>query len=58
MDLEESGRGVRINGSRVRNKRGFFVLGKKNVLGLFCTFSIFQPSLRAGHENLGTNFIL
>jgi hypothetical protein len=50
--------GVRISGSRVRNKRGFFVLGKNNLLGLFSTFSSFQRSLRVGHENLGLNFIL
>jgi hypothetical protein len=45
--------GVRTSGSRERNKRVFFVPGKNNMLGLFSTFSIFQPSLRVGHENLG-----
>jgi hypothetical protein len=50
--------GVRISGSRKRNKRGFFVLGKNNLLGLFSTLSIFQPSGRVGHENLGLDFIL
>jgi len=58
LDLEGSGREVRISGSRARNKRGIFVLGKNNLLGLFGTFSSFQPSLRAGHENLGSYFIL
>jgi hypothetical protein len=58
MELEGSDMGVRISGSRVRNKRGFFVLGKNNLLWLFSTFSIFQQSLRVGHENLGSNFIL
>jgi len=53
LNLEGSGRGVRISGLRERNKRGFFVLEKKNLLGFFDTFSSFQPSLRAGHENLG-----
>jgi hypothetical protein len=42
-----------ISGSRARNKRGGFVLGKKNLLGFFGMFSSFQPSLRVGHENLG-----
>jgi hypothetical protein len=50
--------GVRINGSRERNKRGFFVLGKNNLLGLFITCISIQPSLMEGHENLGSNFIL
>jgi hypothetical protein len=58
LDLEGSNRGVRISGSRVRNKRGFFVLGKNNLLGLFSMLSSFQPSWREGHENLGLYFIL
>jgi hypothetical protein len=58
MDLEGSGRGVRISGSRERNKRGFFVLGKNNLLGFFGMFSSFLPSIRAGHENLGSDFML
>jgi hypothetical protein len=58
MDLEGSNKGVRINRSRVRNKRGLFVLGENNLLGLFSMLSIFEPSGRAGYENLGSNFIL
>jgi hypothetical protein len=58
MDLEGSGEGVRISGSRERNKRGFFCSGKKQLVGIFCMFNSFQPSLRAGHENLGSDFIL
>jgi len=58
MDLEGTDRGVSICGSRARNKSGFFVLGKNNLLGLFSMLSSFQPSWRAGHENLGSDFIL
>jgi len=58
MDLEGSERRVRISGSRVRNKRGYFVLGENSLLGLFSTCSRFQPRMRVGHENLGSYFIL
>jgi hypothetical protein len=58
MDLEGSDRGVRISGLRARNKMGLFVLGKNNLLGLFNTLSRIQPSWRAGHENLESDFIL
>jgi hypothetical protein len=58
MDLEGGQGGVRISGVRERNKRGFFVLGKNNLLGFFSMFSSFQLCLRAGHENLGLDFIL
>jgi hypothetical protein len=58
MDLEVSGKRGRICGLRARNKRGIFVLGKMNLLGLFGTFSSFQPSLREIHENLGLYLIL
>jgi hypothetical protein len=59
MDLEGSGRGVRISGSRVMNKIGLFFLGGgNNLLGFFGMFSSFQTRLRAGHENLGSYFIL
>jgi hypothetical protein len=58
MDLEGSDRGVRISGSRARNKRGFLVLGKNNLMCLFSTLSSFQPSWRVAHENMGSDFIL
>jgi hypothetical protein len=58
MDLEGSNKRVRIRGSRERNKRVFFFLGKNNLLGLFIMLSSFQPSGRVVHENLGLDFIL
>jgi hypothetical protein len=35
-----------------------FVLGENNMFFFFGTFSIFQPSLRVRHEDMGSNFIL
>jgi hypothetical protein len=58
MDLEGSGKGGRIGGSRERKKRGFFVLGKNNLLGFFGTFSSFQIHLSEIHEDLVLDLIL
>jgi hypothetical protein len=58
MDLERGGMRGRIGRSRKRKKRGFSVLGKDNLLCLFSTFSSFQPSMGAIHEDLGMDFIL
>jgi hypothetical protein len=58
MDLERVGIRDRIGRVRERKKRGFLVLGKKNLLCFFCTLSCFQRNLGAIHEDLGSYFIL
>jgi hypothetical protein len=58
LDLERSGRRGRIGRARAGNKSGFFVLGKDDMLCHPDTFSFFQPSIGASHEDLGLNFIL
>jgi hypothetical protein len=58
LDLER--RGLRGKGGvfRAGNKNSFSTLGQDDLLCLLGTFSGFQPSLWASHEDLGFYFIL
>jgi hypothetical protein len=42
----------------VRNKGGFSVLKRYNLLFLFSSFSSLHPTLRPSHEDMGMNLIL
>jgi hypothetical protein len=58
VDLERSGMRGRGVGFRVREKSGFSSLVQDYLLCLLIMHSVFQPSLRAIHDDLGGNFII
>jgi hypothetical protein len=47
-----------MGGSRDKNKGGFYVFGRENVLFIFGAFSRFQPSPGVRQEELGIDLIL
>jgi hypothetical protein len=42
----------------VRNKGGFLVLRRYNMLFFFISFISLHPTLRLSHEDMGTNILL
>jgi hypothetical protein len=58
LDLEWSRGSSGIYWFRVRDKGGFSVLRRYNLLCFFISFSIHHPTLRQSHEDMGPNLIL
>jgi hypothetical protein len=58
LDLQWSGRRGWSGGFKAGKKGWFSVLRRDNVLCFLSSFSSFHPTLRASHEDMGTNLIL
>jgi hypothetical protein len=58
LDLYWSGGSSGIYWFSVRDKGGFLVLRRYNLLCLFGSFSSLHPTLRLIHEDMGQNLIL